>query len=131
MDDTVRSLEGKADLWTMLEAALTSTKSLANRDVSLNDHTKPVYFDILGIMMVVVRTSFFFTINLVLLITGPVLVISLLVLLHRIRQLDDIAAAWPRLPLALGSCSICTYSLCQWILSVNPHVKHSQTCSII
>ncbi|KAH7108438.1 hypothetical protein BKA62DRAFT_682187 [Auriculariales sp. MPI-PUGE-AT-0066] len=130
-DDSIPSLNGKAALWAMLEAALTSTKTLANQEASITGGGNPVYFDLLGSFMVVAKQSTYFTINLILLILGPIIVIALLALYTRLGDLSRVTNAWLRLPLALTISVISTLGFGKIILAINPHIVYSAWVSVL
>ena len=107
----------------MLEAALASTKALANSEAPITGGGSPVYFDLFGRIMVVAKQSTFFAINLVLLIVGPALVLGLLFIYSRRGELDRITTGWLRLPVALTISTLATLGFCQMVVAINPFVS--------
>jgi len=106
----------------MLEAALASTKALANSEAPITGGDSPVYFDLFGRVMVVAKQSTFFDINLVLLIAGPALVLGRL-LIHWFRgELYRITTGWLRLPVALTISTLATLGFGQIVVATNPFV---------
>ncbi|KAG8679300.1 hypothetical protein FRC09_019062, partial [Ceratobasidium sp. 395] len=72
--DSVASLGNKGSLWLMMENALEAGNALVSRKDEGTKTADAVYFDIFGRSMVVVTQGGMLTLNVILLLIGPVLI---------------------------------------------------------
>ncbi|KAG8872471.1 hypothetical protein FRB98_009577, partial [Tulasnella sp. 332] len=111
--DSVANLGGRDSLWAMMEASLGSGKALVDLvDAKGKDSgAEVIYFDVLGISMVVLEQNTLFILDVVALVIGPIAVVALVFLLASENKLYWSSQGWIGFPLALVFGAAATLSL--------------------
>ncbi|KAG8694553.1 hypothetical protein FRC08_008413 [Ceratobasidium sp. 394] len=128
--DSVAWLGNKASLWLMMENALEAGNALASRTVETTKATDAVYFDIFGRAMVVVSQGGMLTLNVILLLIGPVTIGVIIVTApsgykDALGKLGSSKLAWVHGPVALVACLATTLGLAAIFAAVNTYIVYS------
>ncbi|KAI5115976.1 hypothetical protein M0805_002625 [Coniferiporia weirii] len=130
-EDAIPALGGKAALWSMMESTLLAGLALINDDdIGAERNSTPVYFDLFGEALAVATLKTFFSINIALLVTGPIVVASLIFAAHKTNKLYWPAKGWGRSLSSLVVGSGLTVGLGILYARVNPFIIYSSGTAV-
>lgn len=112
----------KNALWHMLSNALDVTISLAeDEEISDDAETPAVFFDILGLHIVILPLTSIYVINIVLLVVVPIILFGFAIIIKK-REIWDIGFSWIRLPISVLFAGIGAKIISDIIQYINPLV---------